>query len=529
MTVSIKSQLAAEVQRNAGAWALVNHLWLPSSGGPFTWDRHEYLQEPYEIQAPLLVFEKGAQLGFSERAVIRSFHDCKFRLKSGLIYYFPTKTDVTDFSKARFGPLIEENKFLKDLVMDTDTVNIKRVGKVMLYLRGLQSSVSAKSAAADKLVYDEIDEAPDDKVDLALKRLDHSDIGDLEFLSTPTMTDYGVDYWFQKTDQRYRHIFCEHCRTYTCLEKTFPDCLVEQKNGITIRACIKCGKELDLGHPKNEYVADFPGREWHNKPAVGYRISQLQSTYVPPSQILEEFREGRFLQDFYNSRLAQPYIDASNRLDVGHVLALCGTHGFEYNSRESTAIGVDIGPEKHHVVIGRKETGGSARIIYLGEHDWDGLNNLVDRYNGTLVMDGLPEPKRARDFSKAHPYKAYACFYTQSAFHSQRWDNEDSKVVVYQTEAMDSSHAMLQQGKVILPKMSDLVKEFAQHCHNVARKKIVDEQTGSIRHTWIKTGPDHFRKAFNYMCLALEKARETSYFGRDYAGLANAGFYKTYS
>jgi hypothetical protein len=526
------NDLADLAKTDVGSWAILNQIYLPTSGQVFGFAGHEYLEEPYKQRgASLLVFQKGAQLGFSEFATLTSYHDCAFRLRSGLIYYFPTKSDVTEFSKARFGPILEDNPVLRGMVQDTDAANIKRVGKCMLYLRGLRSSVSAKSAPADKLIFDEIDEAPPDRVDLAMKRLDHSDFQEVMALSTPTIPDYGINALFQKTDQRYRQIHCTHCGRYTCLERDFPDCLMRTRDGSVARVCRSCRRELDLGNPKNEYVADFPGREWRGKPAVGYRISQLHSRYVPMATILDEYENLKFPQDFWNSRLAEAWIDASHRLEVNQVLALCAQHPLEYASAAPTAVGVDIGPVQHHVVVARKEMSNTARIIWMGTTDWDGLHGILARYNATMVMDGLPEPDKAKKFAKDNPYRAWACFYSQKPSVPLRWNEVDGIVTVYQTEAMDASHAMLQMGKVILPKRSQECIEFANHCHDVARKKVENEETGEVKYQWVKVGKqiDHYRKAFNFMSLAMEKTGESNYGGMAYADLANAGLARTYA
>jgi hypothetical protein len=136
-----------------------------------------------------------------------------------------------------------------------------------------------------------------------------------------------------------------------------------------------------------------------------------------------------------------------------------------------------------------------------------------------MVVDGMPEPARVLELGKRHPYRIFGCFYSQSASLVKHWDETDCKVVVYQAQAMDASHQILQDGKTVLPRKSDLITEFAKHCHNVARKKIEDRETGSVYNKWIKTGPDHYRKAFSYMCLAMERTPESKYSGRDYSYL----------
>ena len=521
---------------DAGVWALRHQLWLPSAGKPFSFEGHEYLEEPYSIRAPLLAFLKGAQLGFSERAVLCSLHDCNYRLKSGLAYYFPTKSDVSDFSKARFDPLIDSNPVLNSLVVSTDAANIKRVGPCTLYLRGLRSTVSAKTIPVDKVVFDEVDEANPEAVDLATKRLDHSEFQEKEFLSTPTIPDYGISAVWSLTDQRHRMLWCEACRSYTCLEIDFPDCLEPYDGGVR-RVCKRCRAELNLAHERNEWVAMFPGRLVDGRPAVGYRISQLHSAYVSLEKILREYQESRFPQDFWNSRLAQAWIDAANRLEIEHVLAHCGTQGLEYRSEKERpcAIGIDVGPEKHHVVIRRPEASGAGKLIWMGEASWAGLDGIVERYHGRAVIDGLPESEKAVTWAKKQSHRAWACFYTASEKADPAWDDVAGKVTVNQVRTMDASHKRLQDGLEVLPQRSDLVVEFAKHCHNVARRRVENEETGAVHHEWIKLGADHYRKAFNFAVLASERlpggrykpppdgyGRDRSYGRRRKGGLARS-------
>ncbi len=38
----------------------------------------------------------------------------------------------------------------------------------------------------------------------------------------------------------------------------------------------------------------------------------------------------------------------------------------------------------------------------------------------------------------------------------------------------------------------------------VSKKLEEDEETGSKRYVYVKLGPDHFRHAFNYECMARQ-------------------------
>jgi hypothetical protein len=457
--------------------------------------------------------------------IIRAIHACAFRLNTGLIYFFPNKSDVNILCKAKVNSLIEANEPLKALVKDTNTVDVKKIGNCFLYFRGLRTLSQARSITGDVLVFDEIDVADPEIVDHAMKRLDNSDqdLQELYALSTPTIPDFGIDALFQKTDQKYHMIKCNHCNHYTCLEEDFPESVIMTPNG-AIRACVKCRKELVLSQAANEYVAKYPGKELYGRPASGWAISQLQNPNVNLDKLYDEYFTTRYIQDFWNSRLGRAYIDATNRLDVAHVLGLCSNSGLEQSSRGIPCImGIDVGPVKHHVVIGRKEFGGAIRILWLGSTDWGGLDGLMQRFSAYALIDGLPEPAKASAWVKKHPNRAWACFYSTNPKSGIHWDDTLQKVTVYQTQAMDASHLLLQEGKIILPAVSDLTKEYAKHCHNVARKKVEDEETGDVRYKWIKLSEDHYRKATSFMVNLIERTPESQYSGHDYSKFYGGG------
>jgi phage terminase large subunit GpA-like protein len=100
-------------------------------GRPFSFDGHEYLRAIYDDRARHVVLSKAAQIGGTTWAILRSIHSCLCGLNT--IYYFPTRTDVLDFSKSRVTPLIADNPFLARLMTDTDTAGLKSIGSAHLY------------------------------------------------------------------------------------------------------------------------------------------------------------------------------------------------------------------------------------------------------------------------------------------------------------------------------------------------------------------------------------------------------------
>jgi len=513
--------LASMCLADVGFWAETNKLIL-SSGSSFGFKDHEYLMEPYQMlaQAPVLVGLKGSQLGWSEMCVLAALHGAAFLFGTGVIYYFPTDFDVTRFSKARFSPLLQNNpNSLGPMVRTVNDVHTKRInGKSFLYFLGANSSTSTKTTAADCLFFDEIDEADPYQVEQAHERVSHSPFKWYRYLSTPTLPDIGVDEKFQRTDRRHRMIYCEGCRKYTCLETSFPDCIHETQDGLAYRACIHCGQRLNLGNPKNEWVPEKPGALIGGRPAVGYWISQLQSPHVDLQAKWEAFKRGpKHLGLFYNHFLAQAYAEAADRLEVEQVLALCKGFGMEHFSDVPSAIGIDVGPKALHVVVLRPEVNDTFRILWLGEVRWDETTNwgeldqIMKRFRGRAVIDSLGEPERTGKWVVKYRNRAWACTYSKRSSMETRWSAPNDSmgtVTVYQDTAMTRSHRLLQEGKTFLPRVTDKVREFAEHCHSAVRKKVINEETGQFYYTWVKTrNEDHYRRAFNFAVLAAEKTR----------------------
>jgi phage terminase large subunit GpA-like protein len=120
----------------------------------------------------------------------------------------------------------------------------------------MRARTGLKSVPVDMIVIDELDEAVQDMIDMAMERMAHSEHREVMKLSNPTLPDYGIDKAFQETDQRFWLLKCPACGEYTCMEDTFPNCLLEV-DGRVIRACIKCQAELNPSI--GEWVPKCPG------------------------------------------------------------------------------------------------------------------------------------------------------------------------------------------------------------------------------------------------------------------------------
>lgn len=504
------------------AWFWAEYSKLKLGGQSFTTDGHEYQIGMLQCDHPNQCGKKGAQLGYTAIGVLKTLHAHIYgRLPQGTLYLFPTWNDVTDFSKARFNPLIYENsgiarhvRRLDGATKSTEAATIKRIGKAMLYLRsaretgkieGTKATSSAlKSVPVDRIVFDERDEMSNDMVDLAMERVSHSHIKEIFKLSTPSIPDFGIDKDYTDSDQRIWVIKCDKCNTENCLELNFiesPERAVIKTKDNWIRACKKCSNELNPRY--GQWVAQVPSE----KDKVGWWISQLNSTYINPGSILDLFKNppNGNIAEVYNSKLGMAYIASENKLTRNDVYRCCGQDVLRERSTKSCAMGVDIGKDIH-VVIGYPK-GENYKIIYMGRvGEFADLHDLAQRFNvQSTVIDMEPETRKARDFQTSEPYQVYLCDYQDRLKAGTIIDEKRGLITVQRTEICDKTHDMVvTDGKLEIPRKCPEVEEFAKELSNIAKVLEEDKLSGKRIYRYRKLGADHYRHALNYFYLACE-------------------------
>ena len=501
MIDAISQNLGEGATEPLGEWACDMPVIL--DGKPFTFERHEYLIEPYADSHPDQTFMKATQLGLTSLAMLRAIYGARYRGFKGILYLFPSRSDVIDFSKGRVTPLIQDNEdTIGQWIRDTDAANIKQVWNSFLYFRGMRSRTGLKSVPIDFLILDETDEAPQNAIDMAMERMAHSEFKEVLKLSNPTLPDYGIDKAFQETDQRYWLLKCPKCGEYTCLEDTFPDCLLEigcasAHDFKVIRACQKCHSELNPSI--GQWVAKHPSI----KDKRGYHFSQLFSYFVEPADILHQFRTTNNLTDFWNLKIGNAYVEAQNRLSIQEVLSLCGDEGIASSDPGPCSMGIDQGKDLH-AVIGKKHSYRLGKLIHIGIYKhWEELDRLMKVFNvSQCVVDALPETRNARAFAERFKGRVFLNYYNQFQKGSYAWDEKRLIVQCNRTESLDASHNEIMNSQIILPGQCEITREFAQHLHNVAKRLEEEEETGSKRYVYVKLGLDHFRHAYNYELMA---------------------------
>lgn len=500
-------------------WILENKLEV--APGPWKIEGHEYQQGWLEENHPRQCYIKGAQIGATETLVLETLHGHIFnRYNQGSMYLFPTTRDVSDFSKARFDPLIQLNPFIGMHVKaagekGTDAQNIKKIGRGMLYLRGAKStrniggakksSTALKSAPVDRVVFDELDEMEPKMIELAKHRVMHSEVQEFRYLGTPTIPDYGIDRMYQNSDQRAWFLECPKCGKETCLDLEFPNSLHRRVDGSVYRACIHCRGEL---HPsKGRWVAQYPSR---SKELVGWWISQLNSVYVDPAYILDMYENppDGDLAEVMNSHLGRAYLPAENRLTQQEVFACCGSDAEKMNTDNPTCMGVDVGRELH-VVIAERRNRQTLEVVRVQRVDhFNDLHDLAKRFNTKCaVVDLYPETRKVREWQKQEHFQIFGCQYVDSKSSVWAWNELDRTVKVNRTEVCDATHHLIaESGRLILPRRNNEIEQFAFEACNIAKILEENTETGAKEFRYRKLDSrDHYRHALNYCFLASER------------------------
>jgi len=505
-----------------GYWAVLNKIKL--QGGIFSFDKHQYQIEPMTSQARRMCYMKGAQcFGATEIEVLKDLHGMIFgKYPLGVLHAFPTNDEVGEFGKSRFKPLMNANKMaIGNFVKDTDTVSLKRVRDAFLYLRGARLSqkigeseenTSSKTAgfSVDRVVFDEVDYMDTEVIEKFKGRMGHSSVKEEVYLGNPSHEDFGIDLIFKQSDQRhwFRRCGCGH---WTCAELSFPSCVKIRPDGTGYIGCDKCGSEVPMwaGEGTGEWVPAFPDKTAYME---GRMASQLMSAYIDPAEVLEDFTNppNGNLGDIYRLRLGLPYSSRDDKLKKSDVLACCGSEIAPIKHTGPCAMGVDVGKVKH-VVIGVRTGNETYQILRAVkcttfQEIWD----LAKKYNvKSDVVDIRPYEDEARQYQKSSGHKTWLCEYADAMLSEFQFNDINGTVKVHRTGIFDATHRLFTRGKVVLPRQTPEVEEFARQCCNCAKFEEKDKKKGTIVYRYRPTGDqqEHFRSAFNYFLIAASGSR----------------------
>ena len=498
---------------NASTSYRLHSMGLTVDGDLIDFALYPFLPEIIDEHAPVITVTKGAQLGLTVASILRAIEGQLHDGLRGTGYFFPTDSEVQDFSKARFDPILEQY----GLAANVNTAGLKEVGEGYVWFRaagqkgGGQKSLSAvKSFPSDRGYLDEYDEMEPARVDAIRHRLDASDekVRGEFGLSTPTIPEFGVHHDYQQSDMRSLFWRCDRCNERTCLEQTWPDCIATPSEGEPYYLCGKCREPLEKNHC--EWIAKHPERSRFHR---GYHISQLCSPRRSPGAILIDYddsvRRGR-TREFHNQVLALPYAEVDDQLDEAALNACVDDSRVRATRSEGPCgMGVDVGVRKLHYVVGSRTSDTHSEVLDYGSvSGFEEIAQIARNHNVQIgCMDIGAETWKVREFIEEHA-GWYGVQYAQKRTTGYGWDPKKRVVTVLRNEALDASHQAIVQKRDSFPAKNEVWhSEFVPHMLNLARERRENEE-GSITHRWVVTGGmknDHLKHAHGYWHIALTR------------------------
>lgn len=517
---------------NPAKWAAAYRVLGKPFPGPWTFKRHPWLYDMHLSDSDVNIGQKAAQMGFTETVLNIVFYYIDIH-QVDCLYVLPSKTpDASDFSAARFDPALELSPHLRKMFSDVRNVGHKRAGNTNLYIRGAKSRSGLKSVPVGVLILDEKDEMNQDNIPLAKERQSGYDLKKTWEISTPTIDNRGINATFRNSTQNEFFFKCPSCGRLINL--VWPDNMVI------------CGEDYDDPRVKDSYLkcnlcdAELPqaqkadwlstGRwisQYTDKDIQGWGISQLYSTTIHPSEIVELYFKSQSNpadeQEFFNSKLGIPHVVSGAKVNEKDFDGCIGDYvTLSTNSSGLVTMGVDVGIHLHYVIEKWNvsahtidyNTESRPQILAVGKvPNFDALDLLMQRYNVTsAIIDMQPERRKAFEFATRFWGRVYMCFYARGISGKQLVLNRDELTVhVDRTSWLDLSQSRFKTGSILVPK--DIPREYKKHIMSLVRiyEKDVDGNPVSKYVKENTNSEDHFAHARNYSEIALPLAASLGY------------------
>ena len=525
----INSGLSRKAITEPSRWACKYRYMGHPYPGIWSFGHHPWLQEMHDAKNELIVGQKSAQMGFTEWALNVCFHFLDIK-RMDVLYVLPnTRPDAADFSSGRFDKALELSAHLRDMFSDVQNVGHKRAGPTNLYIRGSNARSGLKSIPVGLLVLDELDEMLQENIPLATERL----MGQLErfqlMLSTPTIPDFGINFYYNDTTQEHFFFPCPSCSRRIQLK--FPESVVITAESTTDEAlaqtkliCYECKAVLPHEDKikylnKGKWVAEHPTRL-----SRGFHVNQLYSMNLHPSVVarayLNGLRDPSAEQEFHNSKLGMPHIVAGARITEPMINQCIGTYRkLDFNRAGLVTMGVDVGRILHVEVDAWRNTDQSSGydlntyarpqvLTHLEVDNFEDLDKLMFDMNVHFcVIDSQPEHRKALEFANRFPGRVKLCRYPmgQNGRNITIASEQESTINVDRTSWLDLSLGRFKNGTITLP--MDTSIEYKQHIMAQVRIPKKDANGNPVaRYETPGNRHDHFGHARNYAEIALQFA-----------------------
>lgn len=390
--------------------------------GEWRTSRVPYLREPMDVSTDrtteTIVLMCSSQVGKSEFLlnVMGYYVDQE---PAPQLMLQPTIEAAEAFSKERIDPTFKHSSGLKGKLEESrnegrgssrksaNTIRMKHYAGGYIAMVGSNSATGLSSRPIRILLADETDRYESikegDPLALAIQRTTNFHNKKICLVSTPTVSGSSkIEDWFNKSDQRYYHVPCQHCGTGQSLKWSQVKWDKDDAGNVVLESsryeCEHCGEVMrGYGRPDQDMLQ--AGWWVKTKPSsriAGFHLSSLYSPWVELYKLVEEFtnaqakRDKEGLMEFINLKLGEPWVErADDEFDYEHI----HKKRREYYSADLPegvlllTAGVDTQPNRLEVeVVGwgiDKESWGIEYKVFMGDPSqnqvWEQLDSYLQR------------------------------------------------------------------------------------------------------------------------------------------------------
>lgn len=544
------SQLRDQLSSRSSLGRLSHWMETKTSlaGRPFSFSGHEFQKAIVDSTHHNAVIIKPSQCGMTECGARFILSFLAVEADTVSMYIMPTAHEAVRAIKSRFDPIIRTSPYLKSVLHSgSDSASFKQIGSSQLFSTG-SFGKAIISIPTDLLSVDERNFCNEEAISTAESRLTHSRFinkdtgarGIKRFWSTPTAVNAGVDGMYQQSNQNRRLVKCKHCRAWfwptflnnvvvqgwdrPMAELMYNDASSLDHKGLLATAqllCESCHKPIsvdNLGPDHRSWVAEFPSKTyiegWHVNPF------DLPNHHTPESILRKLIDYRNDYSHFKNFVLGLPHSDASNSIIDDVVVANTKIRPVAPNDAQENGVtgcimGLDVG-KISWAVIGKVDYAtDSINVLWVEQiklegEEYDDLKvkvlNLMKKFGVCLlVCDSMPFTPSILAIQAAMP-KGFVL--------PNNYSLRDTKLPLYivnEKEHTISSHRTkvlnlmvkkVNNGEIKWPLLEEMIT-VRKHLQGSSRIDRLQE-SGKEESDWIKTGPDHYFHAVNYLSIAHE-------------------------
>ena len=525
-TDKIQSGLTRAALTKCSDWSEQYRVMGKPFPGAWTFKHHPWLREMHDSKAELNVGKKAAQMGYTEQVLNWSFFNIDI-LGESVLYVLPTDDNASDFSAARFDAALDLSPHLANLFNDVKNTKLKRAGGACLYVRGSRSKTNLISVPVSRIAIDELNKMVVANIELLMERLSGQVSKQTWMLSTPTVPEFGIDLYYDRSSQEHFFFVCPACHRHE--ELIFPENVVifgdnpmDARTKESYYICKQCKAKL-IHETKDEWMNEGIWVPQHkDRDSRGFYINQLYSRTVSPYELVSQYHKAQVdpvaEQELYNSKIGVSHVVAGARIqdtDISGCEASYANHTTASNLHVIT-MGVDIGTWLHFEIDEwfedkKFETNDihlnhTPKVVYTGKvKEFEELDNIMAQYGiHYAVIDANPERRKSLDFCKRFHGRASACFYGRDQKAREITQGVMlPTITVDRTSWLDLSLSRFKGQRIRVP--MDLSQEYRNHIKSIM-KVYEKDQDGNPTASFVSIASDHHAHARNYAEIALDMA-----------------------